>query len=170
MRFLIHTLLVTVLFSCNPKTEQKNIHWNQKKSTEFNRELAIEQDLQIKMYLEQHSDWKMISTGSGLRYYIYECGEGVKATVGLTAQVETDISLLDGTQCYKTASDEMEEFVIDKSDIESGIQEGIKKMRVGDKAKMIIPSHLAHGLVGDMDKIPPLSVIVVDIHLIGLVP
>jgi FKBP-type peptidyl-prolyl cis-trans isomerase len=64
----------------------------------------------------------------------------------------------------------MEEFVIDKSDIESGIQEGIKKMREGDRAKMIIPSHLAHGLVGDLDKIPPLSVIVVDIHLIGLLP
>ena len=59
--------------------------------------------------------------------------------------------------------------MIDKSDIESGVQEGIKKMRVGDKAKLIIPSHLAHGLTGDMEKIPPLSVIVVDIHLIGLV-
>jgi FKBP-type peptidyl-prolyl cis-trans isomerase len=76
---------------------------------------------------------------------------------------------LDGTSCYKTNSDEFEEFVIDKSDIESGVQEGIKKMRVGDKAKLIIPSHLAHGLIGDMDKIPPLTVIVVDIHLIGLI-
>jgi len=170
MRLFIYIFLVVVLFSCGTDPQQKNIDWNQKKSTDFNRELAIQQDLQIKMYLEQHADWKMTSTGSGLRYYIYENGEGAEAVVGLTAQVETEISLLDGTQCYKTASDEMEEFVIDKSDIESGIQEGIKKMRVGDKAKMIIPSHLAHGLVGDMDKIPPLSVIVVDIHLIGLVP
>ena len=93
---------------------QKKIDWNQKKSTDFNRELAIEQDLQIKMFLEQHSDWKMISTGSGLRYYIYENGKGAEAAIGMTAQVETEISLLDGTQCYKTASDEMEEFVIDK--------------------------------------------------------
>ena len=163
-------LLIGILFSCGTQEEKKVIDWNQKKSTDFNRELAIEQDLQIKMYLEQHSDWKMVSTGSGLRYYIYEKGEGAEAAIGMTAQVETEIFLLDGTQCYKTASDEMEEFVIDKSDIESGIQEGIKKMKVGDKAHMIIPSHLAHGLVGDMDKIPPLSVIVVDIHLIGLVP
>jgi FKBP-type peptidyl-prolyl cis-trans isomerase FkpA len=170
MRSIIQMMLFVVLFSCGQETEEQNIDWNQKKSTDFNRELAIEQDLQIKMYLEQHPDWKMISTGSGLRYYIHQQGKGAEATVGLTAQVETEISLLDGTRCYKTASDEMEEFVIDKSDIESGIQEGIKKMRVGDKAKMIIPSHLAHGLVGDMDKIPPLSVIVVDIHLIGLIP
>ena len=122
------------------------------------------------MYLEQHSNWRMVSTGSGLRYFVYQQGNGVKAEEGMTAQVETEISLLDGRQCYKTAADEMEEFVIDKSDIESGIQEGIKKMREGDRAKMIIPSHLAHGLVGDLDKIPPLSVIVVDIHLLGLLP
>jgi FKBP-type peptidyl-prolyl cis-trans isomerase len=170
MKTFAHIILSVILVSCGTKEEDKPIDWNQKKSTDFNRELAIEQDLQIKMYLEQHADWKMISTGSGLRYYIYEHGDGTEATIGMTAQVETEISLLDGTQCYKTASDEMEEFVIDKSDIESGIQEGIKKLRVGDKAKLIIPSHLAHGLVGDMDKIPPLSVIVVDIHLIGLVP
>ena len=143
--------------------------WNQKKSTDFNKELSIEQELQIKMYLEQRKSWNMIKTGSGLQYYIYEKGTGDTAVAGVIAQVETEVSLLDGTQCYKTAKDEIEEFVIDKSDIESGVQEGIKKMRVGDKAKLIIPSHLAHGLTGDMEKIPPLSVIVVDIHLIGLV-
>jgi FKBP-type peptidyl-prolyl cis-trans isomerase FkpA len=159
-----------IICSCSSDEGVKAVEWNQEKSTAFNRELALEQDLQIKMYLEQHSNWRMVSTGSGLSYFVYQQGNGVKAEEGMTAQVETEISLLDGRQCYKTATDEMEEFVIDKSDIESGIQEGIKKMREGDRAKMIIPSHLAHGLVGDLDKIPPLSVIVVDIHLIGLLP
>jgi FKBP-type peptidyl-prolyl cis-trans isomerase len=169
MKNFISVILLMVFFSCGEDPQVKNVDWNKKKSTDFNRELAIQQDLQIKMYLEQHSQWKMTSTGTGLCYYIYERGEGAQARIGLTAQVQTEISLLDGTQCYKTVSDEVEEFVIDKSDIESGIQEGIKKMRIGDKAKLIIPSHLAHGLVGDMDKIPPLSVIVVDIHLIDLI-
>jgi FKBP-type peptidyl-prolyl cis-trans isomerase len=41
-------------------------------------------------------------------------------------------------------------------------------MKMGDRAKLIIPSHLAHGLVGDLNKIPPLTTIVVDIHLIDL--
>jgi FKBP-type peptidyl-prolyl cis-trans isomerase len=59
-------------------------------------------------------------------------------------------------------------FEIDRADIESGIHEGIKFMSVGDRAKLIIPSHLAHGLVGDLDKVPPLSTLVVDIHLIVL--
>ena len=42
-------------------------------------------------------------------------------------------------------------------------------MREGDKAKLIVPSHLAHGLVGDFDKIPPLTPIVVDIQLYKIV-
>jgi FKBP-type peptidyl-prolyl cis-trans isomerase FkpA len=160
---------VFLFISCNSTQEEKpKFEWNQKKSTAFHKELAIQQELQIKMYLEQHRELSMVSSGSGLRYYIYEHGEGDSAKVGMTARVETEITLLDGTLCYKTEKDEVEEFVIDKSDVESGIQEGIKKMREGDRAKMVIPSHLAHGLVGDLAKIPPMAVIIVDIHLIEL--
>jgi FKBP-type peptidyl-prolyl cis-trans isomerase len=52
--------------------------------------------------------------------------------------------------------------------VESGIHEGIKLMRVGEKSKLVFPSHLAHGLVGDLKDIPPLSPLVVDIELIEL--
>jgi FKBP-type peptidyl-prolyl cis-trans isomerase len=41
-------------------------------------------------------------------------------------------------------------------------------MRKGEKAKFILPSHLAHGLVGDLQKIPPLSILVLDVELIDL--
>ncbi|MFT5581995.1 MAG: FKBP-type peptidyl-prolyl cis-trans isomerase FkpA, partial [Psychromonas sp.] len=79
-------------------------------------------------------------------------------------------SLLDGTDCYKTEENEIDEFKIDRSEVESGVQEAIKLMRIGDKMKLIIPSHLAHGLTGDMNKVPPLSPIVVDLHLVHLKP
>jgi FKBP-type peptidyl-prolyl cis-trans isomerase len=41
-------------------------------------------------------------------------------------------------------------------------------MRKGEKALFILPPHLAHGLIGDMNKIPPLTTVVYDIELIGL--
>jgi FKBP-type peptidyl-prolyl cis-trans isomerase len=42
-------------------------------------------------------------------------------------------------------------------------------MRVGEKARLVMPSHLAHGLLGDMDnKIPPLSPLIIDIELIAI--
>ncbi len=164
-------VLLLILAACGEeKKEMPKIEWDQEKSTKFNKELAIEEDINIKLFLEQHTSWEMTKTGSGLQYYIYKSGTGeTTAQVGNIAQVEMNITLLDGTECYSTKSDEYEEFVIDKSDIETGIQEGIKKLKLGDCAKLIIPSHLAHGLIGDMDKIPPLSTLVVDIKLIGLI-
>lgn len=155
-----------LLFSCSeePK-EEKPIKWSNKQSTDLHKTLAAEEEIDIKLFLAQHGDWKITKTGSGLQYYIYEKGEGPQPKDGDIAEIEFTITLLDGTQCYKTAPDEVEEFVVDHSEIESGIQEGVKLLHKGDKVKFIIPSHLAHGLVGDMNKIPPLTPIVVDFYL-----
>ena len=160
--------LIFILISCQPKKEEVKINWTQKQSSDFGKELAFEEDMNIRMYLEQRKSWKAEETGSGLRYFIYENGKGIQAQSGMIAQVRFKITLLTGETCYQTEENETETFKIDKSEVESGVQEGIKKMHVGDKAKLIIPSHLGHGLAGDFDKIPPLTTIVVDLELISL--
>lgn len=161
--------LVT-LAACSetPEPKKQDPVWTKEQSTEMNKELTLEEDLAIRMYLEQHNGLTAESTGSGLRYIVIKPGKGETAKAGQDAKVQYKVSLLDGTECYQTAADEVEVFRIDKSNIETGIQEGIKKMRVGEKARLIIPSHLAHGLIGDLDKIPPVTPIVVDIELIEL--
>lgn len=158
-----------LLSSCSEEEKQpKPVNWNIEKSTEMNKELAIEQDLDIDLYFAQHENWEVKQTGTGLRYVIFKQTDGVMPKAGMEAKTQYKISLLDGTEVYKTASDEVDIFKIDKSDMESGIHEGIKLMHVGEKAKLVFPSHLAHGLVGDFQKIPPLSPLVVDIELIGI--
>jgi FKBP-type peptidyl-prolyl cis-trans isomerase len=166
MKYLyIPIFCALVACGSNEPEKPKNIQWSKEKSSDFGKELAIEEELDIKLFLAQHKDWKTVKTGTGLQYWIYENGSGDSAVSGRVAMVNFKISLLDGTSCYETEKDELEKFIIDHSEIETGVQEGIKKMRVGDKAKFIMPSHLAHGLVGDMNKIPPLNPIVVDIYL-----
>ena len=163
-------VLTLLIAACEEAPQPKPIPvWNEEKSTEMNRELAMEEDLAIQLYLSQHENWEVESTGSGLRFIRMKKGEGPIATSGRDAKVQLHVFLLDGTECYTTPSDEVEVFRIDKSDIETGVQEGIKKMHVGDKARLLIPSHLAHGLMGDLNKIPPLTTIIVDIELIELV-
>lgn len=147
-----------------PKVEEP-VHWTKEQSTQMHHDLAAEEELDINLFLAQHAGWKMTKTGSGLQYYIYEKGDGALGKVGDLAQVEFTITLLDGTECYKTEDNEIQEFKIDLSEVETGIQEGVKLLHKGDRVKMIIPSHLAHGLVGDMNKIPPLTPIVVDLYL-----
>ncbi|MES2589651.1 MAG: FKBP-type peptidyl-prolyl cis-trans isomerase [Bacteroidota bacterium] len=172
IRNINYIVVVTILFlySCGdePKVKQKEIKWTKDQSSDMNKNFAIEEELDIKIFLANRKTWKTIKTGSGLRYYIYHQGSGRKAETELEALVRYKINLLDGTLCYQTDSLEVESFKIDKSDIETGVQEGIKKMKIGDKAKLIVPSHLAHGLLGDRDKIPPLTVLVIDIELLNL--
>ena len=161
--------LFVLLASCQEeKKKDVEVNWTSKQSSDFGKNLAIEQDIEIKIFLQKHQDWEIVETGSGLRYFIYEKGKGPLAESGLTAEVKFKISQLDGTVCYETAPLETQKFKIDKSEIETGVQEGIKYMHVGDKIKMIIPSHLGHGLVGDFDKIPPLTTLIVDLELISL--
>jgi len=156
--------------SCSTKKKPRaEVEWTKEKSMELNKTIALEEKVAIKLFLAQHSTWEMIETGSGLQYYIYEKGVGDMPKIGSVVDIQYSIKMLDGTLCYETEKDEVIEVVIDHSDVETGVQEGLKKMSVGDRAKMIIPRHIAHGLTGDLDKIKPLTPIVVDIYLSEIV-
>jgi len=76
--------------------------------------------------------------------------------------------LINGNLIY--SSDELGQkiFKIGKGGVESGLEEAILMMHVGDKARLVIPSHLAFGLLGDNNKIPPRSTVVYDIELVTL--
>jgi len=173
MRNTFIFMLFFLIYSCSDeKKGSSEIEWTQENSTELNKNFVVEEQIQIKLFLEMHKDWDIAETGSGLQYYIYE--HGTTDTIntpeaGNIAEIEYVISLLDGTECYRTEDSEYEEFIVDNSEIESGVQEGIKKLSIGDRAKLIIPSHLGHGLIGDMDKIPPLTTLVIDIYLTGII-
>ena len=155
----------------NLEIPDKDFQWTKENSIEFGQGVAAQEEIDIKLFLEMHKDWKMHKTGSGLQYYIYErSGEDTTfhPKAGQWAHIEYTVTLLNGDECYKTGDDEYEKIKVDNSEIETGVQEAVKLMIPGDKAKLIIPSHLGHGVAGDLDKIPPLTTLVMDIHLIGV--
>jgi FKBP-type peptidyl-prolyl cis-trans isomerase len=168
MKKLICFVSIVLLVSCNEEPAKKTPEWNTEKSIEMNEELAAEQDLDIDLFLAKYESKEIIKTGSGLRYILMKPSNGEQAKAGQEAFVSYSVQLLDGTEVYITSEDELDVFDIDNSQIESGIHEGIKRMKVGEKAILVFPSHLAHGLIGDMQKIPPLSPLVVEIELIEL--
>lgn len=167
---LIAIFLISVLlFSCEEEPKKTElVNWTKENSTKMGEEMAIREEIRIKIFLETHPEYKMEKTGSGLRIDVYSHSEkGDSIQTGDVVDIEYELKQLDGTLCYKTAADEVEEFVVDRSDIETGVQEGIKKLKTGDKARMIIPSHIAHGLLGDSDKIPPLTTLLLDLTVVG---
>lgn len=169
MKVMFFFLMFYLIFSCDSDQVQKEIDWNKKKSMELNHKLAQKEKMDILMYLENHQKLDMKQTGSGLFYQIVKKNEqGLPSKPGLEAAVKYKISFLNGDVCYETPKGELSYFKIDHSDIESGVQEGVKKMRKGEHAVFIVSSHLAHGITGDQNKIPPATTLVVEIELVDL--
>ena len=109
-------------------------------------------------------------SGTGLRTYIYDTDslKVRRAKRGDIAVVQYQLSLLDGEEIYATEEGEFQEFLVDFDDVERGLHEGIKQLKVGDKAIFILPAHMAHGITGDQIQIPPQATIVYDVHLIAI--
>lgn len=162
-------VMVFLLFSCQEEQpERPEINWTPQNSTDLNKNLALQEEIDIKSYMEMRKQMDWQETGSGLRYAITKKGEGAVPKAGQIAEIEYKISQLDGTFCYGTDDDEYEEILVDQSQIESGIQEAMKIIPTESEALLIIPSHIGHGLVGDLDKIPPLTPLVVELKLNGI--
>jgi len=169
--FLYYLFVLLIIFSCRQekKPQEKKKEWSSGHSVDFNQELTIREQIQIKLFLDHNTSLKMNLSNSGLRYMIYKKGPGKElAIAGQLATIKIKISLLDGTICYITKDAEYEHFGIEKSEKELGIHELVTYMRVGDKAKAILPSYLGHGLLGDRQNIPPQSVLYIDVELIEL--
>ncbi|MDX1445882.1 FKBP-type peptidyl-prolyl cis-trans isomerase [Lishizhenia sp.] len=142
--------------------------WSTDQSVEMNQRFAFEQEVEIKVYLKRHPELEMKKTETGLQYDIYKDSAGPTIQEDEVAHVKFLIQLLDEDTVYQSEGNTTSSFKVDKSDVELGLHQGIKMMSVGDRAKFIMPSHLAHGLLGDMQEIPPLEVIVADIELTAI--
>ena len=158
------------IFSCSedPKNKLPNISPAElkKQLIEANKKATSLESSQIEGYIQRRK-LNVIQTETGLRYEIYHNEEGEEIKNGQEAVVNYKVSLLDGKECYNT-NDTAEIFKVGQDNVESGLHEGITYLSKGDKAIIIIPSHLAHGLAGDFKKIPIRSTIVYDIELVDI--
>jgi FKBP-type peptidyl-prolyl cis-trans isomerase FkpA len=126
----------------------------------------VQKDIELIESYAKRRDWNVTQTETGLFYEIYEKGSGDFARDGKQVTIHYTLSLLDGTVCYSSDQSGPNTFRLGRSREESGLEQGLLMMRVGDRAHLILPPHLAHGLLGDEDKIPARAVIVYDVELV----
>ncbi len=162
--------VVSLLFTaCNNKPKivksDKEIQKLQEPLVRVNRFLVDKDEALIKKYAERRN-WDMTETETGLWYMIYEKGRGDSISDGDMVTIDYKLSLLDGTLCYNTDTLGPETVVIGSENMETGLNEGLLLMHQGDKARLIMPPHLAHGLLGDNNKIPSRSTIIFDLHVL----
>ena len=108
-------------------------------------------------------------TKSGLRYQILQQGQGKKAENNKTVAVHYKGQLSDGTvfdSSYKR--NQPIEFTLGQGKVIPGWDQGVALLAVGDKARFVIPSHLAYGSRGAGGVIPPNANLIFDIELIDV--
>ncbi len=108
-------------------------------------------------------------TDSGLRYKILENGDGKKAERGNTVSVHYEGSLTNG-QVFDSSFQRNQpiEFQIGVGQVIPGWDEGIGLLKVGDKARLVIPSQLAYGSAGAGGVIPPNAALIFDVELMDV--
>lgn len=145
--------------SSEASTEEKLIWANQ-------RLVRVENDL-ISSYIKRH-ELQMNQSASGLRYLIRKEGEGQNPKFEQTVTLKYSLKLINGNEVYNSDRDGLKKFIIGKSQEPSGLDEGVRILKKGGKALLIMPSNLGYGLLGDSFKIPKKAILIYEVELINI--
>lgn len=172
-KFFFFSISIFLMQACGPKNQNKETEsFNKEKVKDqfvkANQQVVAKENDEMDYYQKSH-EMPFVKTNSGIRYYVYSPstkGDSVKTDDIIT--INYKVSLLNGTECYSSKTDGPKEFVVGMENIEDGLHKAVLYLKSGDKAKILIPSHLAHGLLGDSKKIPPMSPIIYDIEIVAV--
>ena len=108
-------------------------------------------------------------TESGLRYQFIQRGSGKKAENGKVVSVHYTGQLEDG-KVFDSSYPRKKpiEFPLGQGNVIEGWDEGIALLKVGDKARFVIPSHLGYGTRGAGGAIPPNATLIFDVELMDV--
>ena len=104
-----------------------------------------------------------------MRYQFIQRGSGKKAENGKTVSVHYEGSLENG-KVFDSSYPRKKpiEFKLGIGQVIEGWDEGIALLKVGDKARFVIPSDLGYGPAGAGGAIPPNATLIFDVELMDV--
>ncbi|MDR2127183.1 MAG: FKBP-type peptidyl-prolyl cis-trans isomerase [Prevotellaceae bacterium] len=149
---------------------------NIRENIEKVNKILVEKDKdRIKSFLQRH---KLQATfdDTGFWFAEIEKGNGVKIQNGTMVALKCTINLLDGTPCYTYDESNPLIFIVGKSNelsettnmqnAVSGLHSALLLAEDQSRCVFVFPPHLAHGITGDGNNIPPRSVLVYDVKVL----
>ncbi|MGH2752386.1 MAG: FKBP-type peptidyl-prolyl cis-trans isomerase [Actinomycetota bacterium] len=104
---------------------------------------------------------------SGLRLEDLVCGSGEEAIRGASLTIEYTADAADGER-FASSDDQGGEFVfpLGRGQVISGLDEGVRSMRVGGTRRLTIPAELAYGGAGFPPHVRPGETVVYEVTLL----
>ncbi|MDR2979992.1 MAG: FKBP-type peptidyl-prolyl cis-trans isomerase [Bacteroidales bacterium] len=165
--FLILSLLCTV-FACRDhkpidvvQTQQSQSVTEEDPLIKTNAKIVQLEDEEITLFIQRYG-WEMQKTESGLRYQITHATGGKIPKPGDEVVLKYVMKLLSGETVYTSTEDGLMTFKVEKSEAIPGLHEAVQLMRMGETARLVLPSHLAYGASGDgrmIGRYTPLAII-----------
>lgn len=124
---------------------------------EQNRAVLLAEREDIQTFVDS-SKYPFQKNGLGMQIAIIENGRGQSLDTGDVIKIKSKVMSLNGHEFYKFDSTEFR--ILRDNNMIWGVQEATLGSNRGDSLILIIPAHLAHGLAGDLNTIPPLTPLV----------
>jgi len=172
---IVAVILTSFLFSiacssCGENQTQRHTMQDepidtQEKLIEQNIEYLKQERKDIESYIAQNN-LKMQRTGSGLYYTALTTAPENVPNIADNDYIQYafDLYLLDGTLLKSSEDDGNRNIYVGHDQVEIGLHEAFRLMKVGQRMLFIFPSHLAYGIAGNTDHVPPRTTVVFEIE------
>jgi FKBP-type peptidyl-prolyl cis-trans isomerase len=110
-------------------------------------------------------------TSTGLRYQVLQAGNGPSPAKGDVVAVTYTGKLLNGT-VFDQALDASKPFVfrVGRGQVIDAWEEGLQRMKVGERTLFIVPFELGYGTRGSPPKIPRRATLIFEVELLAVNP
>jgi FKBP-type peptidyl-prolyl cis-trans isomerase FkpA len=155
-----------ILFYVKLKEILKTDDYSEHLVSKYHKNEEIELEL-LHDYLDR-TNVKNDPLPNGVYYVKLSDGTGKKPENGSVVKIHYSGYFIDGKPFDTSYGKSPFKFVVGQEQVIKGLDEGIKQMQEGEKARLIIPSKLAYGEKGT-EGILPVSTLIFEIELISVI-
>lgn len=126
-----------------------------KKSVEISKIVIADEEAIFDSIMKSNPDKEYFLSQKGYWYTVLEPSEvdDYFPVVGDLVYFDSEITSISGDSIYRKGELKTREYMVDKEEIIIGLRDGIKRLKKGEKAQFLFPSHVAYGYLGDKQRI-----------------
>lgn len=159
-----------VLQSYFGKYQQMLEEKQRQQNEEIQKIYAVNKEKSATFLAENKKKPGVITTESGLQYKIIKKGKGKNIAIGDLIKVHYVGTLTDGTLVDSIPKSEPYELELQEGTLIPGWTEVLQLMKKDSHYTVYIPSDLGYGDMGKEPQVPPFSVLIFDLEIVGHTP